>query len=75
MALTRGFLSSGASNLLISLWKVDDRYTSNLMIAFYTHVFNGESYSEALRNAKLEMIREPKTAFPVLWGSFVLIGQ
>lgn len=74
MALNRGFFYSGIRNIIFSLWKVEDRSTSKLMIAFYRNVLKGQSYSIALRNAKLEMINDRFTAFPKYWSGFVLVG-
>ncbi len=75
MALTRGFLYAGAKNIVHSLWKVADETTSRLMIEFYRQILVGESYSVALRQAKLRLIADPETAFPVSWSSFVLLGK
>ena len=75
MALTRGFLYAGASNVLVSLWKVYDRHTKTLMVDFYKNALSGDSYAEALRQAKLKMIKKPATAFPSKWSAFVLIGR
>jgi len=74
MALTRGFLYAGAKNMVVSLWKVFDQHTSQLMIEFYKGIVAGKSYSAALREAKLKMIQNPNTAFPASWAGFVLIG-
>jgi len=74
MALTRGFLYSGARNIMFSLWKVNDRYTSQLMVDFYKEMLSGKNYAKALRAAKLRMINNEKSAKPVLWSGFVLIG-
>ena len=75
MALTRGFLYAGAGNIITSLWKVLDKSTSELMKSFYKHTLNGLPYSNALREAKLEMIKNKKSSFPLNWSGFVLIGQ
>jgi len=75
MALTRGFLYSGVDNLIVSLWKVSDKHTSELMTELYKHILNGNSHSQALRKAKLHMLQNPGTAFPKSWASFVLIGE
>ena len=75
MALTRGFMYSGASNILVSLWKVSDKQTSQLMIDFYKAINQQPDYSESLRQAKLKMIKNEATAFPKSWSSFVLIGR
>ena len=74
LSLTRGFLYAGAKNLLVSLWKVSDKQTSELMLSFYQNMLLGKSYSASLRQAKLELINNPKTAFPKFWSGFVLIS-
>lgn len=75
MSMTRGFLYAGARNVVVSLWKVFDEHTSELMIEFYRGVATGESYATALRKAKLKMLAKPETARPASWASFVLVGR
>ena len=75
IALTRGFLYSGARNIVASLWKVYDEHTSRLMVEFYREISAGKSYSAALRAAKLKMIANPETAAPQSWAGFVLMGK
>ncbi len=75
MSLTRGFIYSGARNVIVSLWQVRDRSAAVLMKLLYEKILNGQSYSEAAQQAKIEMIRDPKYAYPLDWSSFVLIGR
>jgi len=75
MAMTRGLLYSGASNVIVSLWKVYDRYTKDFMVEFYDRYIEGEPSASALREAKLTLISNETTAFPYIWSSFVLIGK
>jgi len=75
MALTRGFLYSGTSNIVVSLWKVSDKHTSQLMVEFYKNILDEKSYASSLREAKLKMIESEGTAFPKSWSSFVLLGE
>ncbi len=75
IALTRGFLYSGARNMIVSLWKISDKMTPELMNLFYRNVLDGREYSSALRQAKLKMIEDPLTAFPRNWAAFILIGK
>ncbi len=74
-ALTRGFLYSGAKNLLVSLWKIPDKTTSLFMPGFYHHVANGTDFARALQEIKLDYLENESTAFPYYWSGFVLIGQ
>ena len=75
MALTRGFIYSGAANIIFSLWKVPDKITSELMIEFYTQMLTGKTYAESLRQAKLSLIKNETSVRPRSWASFVLIGS
>lgn len=79
LGLSRGFLYAGARNLLVSLWKVNDASTARLMQEFYGNLLEGQSKAEALRNAKLHLIRghdsNSKFARPYHWAPFVLIGE
>ncbi|MCF8303356.1 MAG: CHAT domain-containing protein [Bacteroidales bacterium] len=72
-ALPRGFIFAGVPNLIASLWKVHDEKTKDLITAFYSHLLKGDSYSDALRQAKLEMIE--KGELPLDWSGIVLIGR
>ncbi|QQS36612.1 MAG: CHAT domain-containing protein [Ignavibacteriales bacterium] len=74
MALTRGFIYSGADNIIFSLWKIPDKHTSELMVEFYKQVAENKNYSESLRHAKLNLIKDNLTARPRSWAGFVLIG-
>jgi len=74
MGLTRGIFYSGARQILVSLWQVDDKSTTDLMIRFYRKLLQDEEPAEALRQAKLEMITGQRFAYPLEWSSFVLIG-
>ncbi|MBI9054884.1 MAG: CHAT domain-containing protein [Bacteroidales bacterium] len=74
MALPRGFIYAGVPNVIASLWKVHDKKTKDLMVAFYKHLLEDKvSYAEALRLAKLDCIE--KGFLPLDWAGFILIGE
>jgi CHAT domain-containing protein/Tfp pilus assembly protein PilF len=75
IALNRGFLYSGVRNTIFSLWKVEDKSTSRLMIELYQNILQGKSYATALKQAKLSLINDPFTAFPKYWSGFILVGE
>ncbi len=75
IGLTRGFIYSGAKNIVVSLWQVADKSTSELMIEFYKNILAGRSYSSSLREAKLKLIKEGNYSYPLEWSPFVLIGR
>jgi CHAT domain-containing protein len=76
VGLTRALTFAGARNILVSLWKVNDASTAELMINFYkTLLQNGQNeISSALREAKLAMIKGEKFSDPYYWSPFVLSG-
>lgn len=74
MSLTRGFLYSGARNIVFSLWKVFDKSTSLFMREFYREILNGNSFNESLRITKLKFLNESNYKAPTFWSGFILIG-
>lgn len=77
IGLSRAFFYAGAKNILVSLWKVADQSTSDLMVQFYNQMLKDKQLNkpQALRKAKLEMIKNKQYAMPYYWASFVLIGN
>ncbi len=79
IGLTRALLYAGSKNIIVSLWKVADESTSDLMIDFYKNLLEDEQekqeFSQALQKAKIKMIDEGKYAHPFYWSPFILIGK
>lgn len=70
--LQRGFKNAGVHTLLMSLKKVYDDSTADLMISFYKHMMNGATKREALVKAQQD-IREKGFNDPKYWASFILL--
>ncbi len=75
LGIGRAFAYAGVENIVYSLWKVNDKTGSELMIEFYKQMLTGKTYGAALRAAKLKMLENPATALPNLWSTFLLLGQ
>jgi len=76
LGLSRSFLHAGARRVVMSLWRVDDRATAELMRTFYrAHLREGLSPIAALRNAQLEILRHPETSEPYFWAAFTFQGE
>jgi len=77
IGLARGFMYAGAPRIVASLWKVDDRATSELMKRFYQGVLGPEALSPAgaLRQAQLSIWKEKQWREPYYWAAFVLQGE
>jgi CHAT domain-containing protein len=73
--LQRAFKIAGARNVLVSVKNVDDKATQLLMGYFYSNVAIGENYTNALKNAQLQMIKNPLFNNSKYWDGFILIGQ
>jgi hypothetical protein len=65
---------AGVPSVIASLWNVDDEVTASLMETFYTYLKKGVGRGEALRSAKLDMIKTGRSD-PFYWGAFVLCGD
>jgi CHAT domain-containing protein len=72
LGLVRGLLNAGANSLLLSLWDVQDRTTSELMTAFYVRLRTSSNKAAALQGAMQEL-RE-QYPHPYYWAPFILIG-
>jgi CHAT domain-containing protein/predicted negative regulator of RcsB-dependent stress response len=77
IGLTRGFMYAGAPRIVASLWKVDDRATSELMKRFYQGMLGPEALrpADALRQAQLSIWKEKQWREPYYWAAFVLQGE
>ena len=76
LALSQSFLSGGASAVVASLWKIDDRATAELMKRFYHGlIIDNLSPASALRKAQIEMWRDAHWRDPYYWAGFVLQGE
>ncbi|SIQ53243.1 CHAT domain-containing protein [Pontibacter lucknowensis] len=69
--LQRAFKLAGAKSTLVSLWKVPDLQTSELMTYFYQYLEAGISKSEALRKAQIQI--KSQYDLPFYWAGFILI--
>jgi CHAT domain-containing protein len=77
IGLARGFMYAGAPRIVASLWKVDDRATSELMKRFYQGMLGPDRLrpAEALRQAQLSICKEKQWREPYYWAAFVLQGE
>jgi CHAT domain-containing protein len=74
VGLVQAFLFAGASNVMATLWPVQDRATADLMTEFYTGLTAGRPEAEALAEAQRAMLRKTATAHPFYWAGFTLSG-
>jgi CHAT domain-containing protein len=71
--LQRAFLVAGANALIMSLWKVDDAATQQLMTNFYTNWTKSGNKFKAFKLAQQQLMTKYKE--PYYWGAFVMMGM
>ena len=76
VGIVRGFMYAGASRVVASLWRVDDRATLELMRRFYDQMLRqGRPPAAALRQAQIELWQQKQWRPPFFWAAFVLQGE
>lgn len=90
MGMSRAFILAGSRSVLVSLWSVPSKETELLMLSFYEHMRDGQSIPEAIRTAKLELMkgvvkgqglagskrgkRQEFAVHPFFWAAFISLG-
>jgi CHAT domain-containing protein len=81
LGLGRGFLYAGARSLVMSLWRVEDASTAQLMEHFYQGLLAGQSRAGALRGAQQALLTNARLGtsptmwqHPYFWAPFRLLG-
>ncbi len=72
IGFTRAFLTSGARSLLVSLWRVDDKATQELMVGFYRQYLEHGNKGLALQSAMAQT--RSRNPAPKYWAGFTLVG-
>ncbi|WP_420577120.1 CHAT domain-containing protein [Ekhidna sp.] len=70
--LQRAFQVAGAESVIMSLWKVSDEATKQLMTSFYQNWMGGEKKEDAFFAAQ-KKLRESFPE-PYYWGAFVMLN-
>jgi CHAT domain-containing protein len=77
MSLARGFYYAGCPSVVMTLWQVSDKSSSELMTDFYKYLKRGKSKQEAMRLAKIDYLdsSDDLTSNPYFWSGFVVLGD
>ncbi|MGB1014073.1 MAG: CHAT domain-containing protein, partial [Nannocystaceae bacterium] len=65
---------AGTRAQVMSLWKVDDAATRDLMVGYYERLAKGEGRGEALRDAQQALLKDDKRSHPYYWAAFIPSG-
>lgn len=75
LGFVHAFFVSGARQVLVSLWKVDDEGAAALMQRFYAAWKPGQDAAEALRAAQTALRNDPRWNHPAHWAGWQIWGE
>jgi CHAT domain-containing protein len=76
VGLAWAFLRAGSHEVIAALWEVNDKATPDFMDEMYAAIRAGREPADALRAAKLKMLRSNSTyRKPLYWAPFVLYSR
>lgn len=76
MSMARGFGIAGSPSTVMSLWEVDDQFSTQIMTGFYEGLAEGKPIDASLRDAKLTHLAKADeyTASPFYWATYIPVG-
>lgn len=76
-SLGYSFAYAGCPSLVMSLWSIDEKVSSEIIARFYEHLADGMPKHKALRQAKLDHLNNAsdEVALPYYWAGMVLVGD
>jgi CHAT domain-containing protein/uncharacterized protein HemY len=77
IGMSWAFFVAGTRSMVVSQWRVNSASTAQLMKNFYEALaMRQNAYkSEALRQASLRLLKDPRYRHPFYWAGFVLVGR
>ncbi len=72
LGLRRAFVQAGAQNLLLTLWRVEDSFTRDLMIQFYREFLESNDAIAALSKVQRTLLANHA---PTFWAPFLISVQ
>ncbi len=74
IGLSRAFAVAGVPSVAVSLWKVDDEATKELMVEFYQNWYEQRmDKAQAMRKAMLKVMKTYDK--PSDWAAFTIMGE
>ena len=72
--LSRAFLAAGAACVIVTLWKIDDEKSFELMTSFYREYKTCRDAAVSLQRAMSLLKAKDDTKSPIYWGAFSIVG-
>jgi CHAT domain-containing protein len=73
--LRRAFVMAGAQTQILSLWRVDDLATKDLMVSYYERLQAHQGRSAGLRDVQITMLKSETYQHPYYWAAFIPSGN
>jgi CHAT domain-containing protein len=76
--LRRAFVIAGAESQVMTLWRVDDEQSKNLMVEYYDRILTqGANRSTALTQIQRDMLKNAEASYrhPYYWAGFIFSGD
>lgn len=74
LTLAQAFLSAGAANVVVTLWRIDDAGAAAFADRFY-RALPRQSLAEAVATAQRSMASDARYENPYYWAGYVLSGE
>ena len=74
--MSRAFSYAGCPTTVMSLWRISDKTTPEILEEFYQEISVGADIDQAMRHAKLEYLTNTSGTFahPSYWAALVVHG-
>lgn len=74
LGLSRAFLAAGADCVIVTLWKIDDEKSFELMTSFYQEYKTCRDAAVSLQRAMRLLQAKDDSKSPRYWGAFSIVG-
>lgn len=77
VSLAKGFFYAGSRSVVMSIWKANDRTSSDIMSQFYRYLSEGKDKDVAMRLSKLDYLNSARgfESHPAYWAQFLVNGD
>ncbi|HET9336046.1 MAG TPA: CHAT domain-containing protein [Sphingomicrobium sp.] len=74
--LVRAFVGAGARSVVASHWPVPEEYdATKRLVGGLVAAQPGQPLADALEQAQLKLMDDPKTSHPFYWAAFIILGD
>lgn len=77
VSLAHAFTHAGCPAVLMSLWKIDEKSSAEIVERFYYYLQKGKAKSQALKLAKLDYLKNAPRELqdPYYWAGLIIMGN